>query len=438
MRNQSSTHTFRIYIALLILCFVVAVYMAIYNHLTITIISSLLFVFCIYRIIVVYRYSIRKVIFMFNSIENDDLGFKFHEGQQKYDEELLNMSLNRIRKIFLDAKIKTFEREKFYELIMNSVKTGIIVFNSKGNIYQTNQEVFKLLGLSILTHIDQLKNISEKLVKTLYEIKAGEKRHVSFYNEREEIKLSIIASEITAANDKKLKIIALTDINNELTEKELESWNRLAHVLTHEIMNSLAPITSLSETMIEINDSQNPDLNTGLETIMSTGKGLMSFVDSYRKYAFIPTPNKKTFEVEPFLQRIISLFEQNAKTEIIINITCKETIVYADVDLFSQVITNLLKNALAATSEIENPKIEITLQMDYVENVVINVRNNGDAISEELVEDIFIPFFTTKPNGSGIGLSISRQIMLLHNGSLNLTKNMDGNVCFTLTLPSTQ
>lgn len=430
MRN-SSAKVFRIFIVLLILSFIASVYLALNNRLQYLIFSGVLFAFCLYKIIVLYRNSIRKVTFMFNSIENDDLGFKFKEGSRKLDEELLNMSLNRIRQIFLDAKLKTFEREKYYELIMNSVKTGIITINDKGNVYQTNKEVFRMLGLSILTHINQLKNISEELVNTLYEIKSGEKRRVSFYNERNEIKLSIIASEITA-NDKTLKIIALTDINNELAEKELESWSRLTRVLTHEIMNSLAPITSLSETLIDINDGKNPDLDNGLEAIRSTGKGLMSFVDSYRKYTHIPIPNKKVFAVEPFLLRIISLFNQDSNTAISINVTPNDTLVYADEDLIAQVITNLLKNAFAAVSDIENKKIEIVSQVDHLENVVIDVRNNGNAISEELVDDIFMPFFTTKQNGSGIGLSISRQIMLLHNGSLNLTKNIDGNVCFTL------
>jgi nitrogen fixation/metabolism regulation signal transduction histidine kinase len=310
-------------------------------------------VFSASKIISLYSKSIRKVDFLLNSIDNDDYTFKFSEDDEKSKDYFLNYALNRIKEIISTAKLRAVEKEKYYELIMDSIKTGIVTINESGNVYQSNKEGLKVLGLDVFTHVNQLSTISTELRDALVNIRSGEKRNVVVNDERGEKNISMTASEIKV-NNAPLRIVVLSDINSELAEKELESWARLIRVLTHEIMNSLAPITSLSNTLIDICDDKESDMAKGLATINATGKGLISFVDSYRKFTHIPTPNKKAFAVKPWLERIIAL-QSDVTTKINLSVDPVDILVYADESLITQVIVNVLNNALYATEAIENP-----------------------------------------------------------------------------------
>ncbi|MFA5325100.1 MAG: ATP-binding protein [Bacteroidales bacterium] len=389
-------------------------------------------VFSASKIISLYSKSIRKVDFLLNSIDNDDYTFKFSEDDEKSKDYFLNYALNRIKEIISTAKLRAVEKEKYYELIMDSIKTGIVTINESGNVYQSNKEGLKVLGLDVFTHVNQLSTISTELRDALVNIRSGEKRNVVVNDERGEKNISMTASEIKV-NNAPLRIVVLSDINSELAEKELESWARLIRVLTHEIMNSLAPITSLSNTLIDICDDKESDMAKGLATINATGKGLISFVDSYRKFTHIPTPNKKAFAVKPWLERIIAL-QSDVTTKINLSVDPVDILVYADESLITQVIVNVLNNALYATEAIENPLIEICAYIDDNENDVIEISNNGGAIPKDVADNIFMPFFTTKKTGSGIGLSLSRQIMRQHKGSIGLSSNTNHRVTFTMIL----
>ncbi|MCK9626040.1 MAG: ATP-binding protein [Bacteroidales bacterium] len=382
------------------------------------------------KIISLYSKSIRKVDFLLNSIDNDDYTFKFSEDDEKSKDYFLNYALNRIKEIISTAKLRAVEKEKYYELIMDSIKTGIVTINESGNVYQSNKEGLKVIGLDVFTHVNQLSTISTELRDALVNIRSGEKRNVVVNDERGEKNISMTASEIKV-NNAPLRIVVLSDINSELAEKELESWARLIRVLTHEIMNSLAPITSLSNTLIDICDDKESDMAKGLATINATGKGLISFVDSYRKFTHIPTPNKKAFAVKPWLERIIAL-QSDVTTKIKLSVDPVDILVYADESLITQVIVNVLNNALYATEAIENSLIEICAYIDDNENDVIEISNNGGAIPKDVADNIFMPFFTTKKTGSGIGLSLSRQIMRQHKGSIGLSSNTDQRVTFTM------
>ena len=240
--------------------------------------------------------------------------------------------------------------------------------------------------------------------------------------------------------EKHVRILAINDINSELDDKEIDSWIRLTRVLTHEIMNSVTPITSLSDTLLSIHEDADSEIRNGLEVISTTGKSLISFVESYRKFTHIPTPEPSLFYVQKFAERMTNLARHHnnfPNITININIEPADLIVYADEKLITQVVLNLLKNAMQAIGSGQpDGLIELKAYCNPDESVIIEVSNNGPTIPPEEAEHIFVPFFTTKEGGSGIGLSISRQIMRLSGGSIALKSNPAINkTSFILTFP---
>lgn len=239
--------------------------------------------------------------------------------------------------------------------------------------------------------------------------------------------LPVVLLGITV-REEQLRILAFNDINSELDEKEIDSWIRLTRVLTHEIMNSVTPITSLSETLLSLADTRDEEIRRGLQTISTTGKGLLSFVESYRRFTRIPTPEPSLFYVKAFIDRMVELARHQNKCDNItfhIDIAPADLIVYADENLISQVVINLLKNAIQAIDTQADGKIEIQGRCNAAEEILIEIKNNGPAIPSDIADHIFIPFFTTKEGGSGIGLSISRQIMRLSGGSITLLQGKE-------------
>ena len=370
-----------------------------------------------------YTYHTRKVAFLLDAIENDDPAVHFYEHVVDKDASKVNAMLNRIARILQNIKKETVQREKYYELIMDFVETGIVVLDEKGNVFQKNQKVLKLLGLEVLTHVKQLSHISENVEKALMEAMPGQKKQVEYSTERGIVNLSMQVSGITI-QDKPLRIIALNDINHELDEREIDSWIRLTRVLTHEMMNSLTPVTSLSETLLTLPGTQkDEELRQGLETIHTTGKGLVNFVMSYRKLTRLPSPDPTLFDVRPFLERMMKLaLHQHSYPNIrmILEEVKEDLMVFADESLLTQVMTNLLKNAVQAIGDTEEGEIRIRAFCDDQDLVRIEVSNNGPKISPEVAGQMFVPFFTTKKEGSGIGLSLSKQIMRLQGGSIAL------------------
>ncbi len=377
-----------------------------------------------------YLLSSRKINFMFNAIDCDEYSFNFPENVYNSIELCTNQSLNRIKEVLVNAKLRTLEREKFYEKNMDSVQTGVLSINENGNVFNANNEVKRLFGLYIFTHINQTKTLCPKLPEVLKEIREGESKQFSFDTEKGDITFSLVASGVDLGG-RRLKIIAISDIKNVLDEKEVESWIKLTRILTHEIMNSLAPITSLSGTLMKINTDK--EIERGLETINQTSKSLVAFVENYRKFSRIQIPQKQAFELLPFIQNICKLICPK-EIDLDMEITPADTLIFADDALMTQVFVNIIKNSVEATANLPQRKITIKSHIDDKENVVIRIANNGSAIEKEIAENIFMPFFTTKQNGSGIGLSVSRQIMYLHSGSLTLSSNMNDKIEFTLTI----
>ena len=405
------------------LCFAITAALFYSNRDFVWMILSLCFlIFSIWWQLSLYRIHTKRVLFMIDALENNDNAIHFPEENTTPETRDINRALNRVGHILYNVKSETAQQEKYYELILDCINTGVLVLNDNGAIYQKNNEALRLLGLNVLTHIRQLNKVDVTLMQKVEFCRTGEKLQITFNNERGTVNLSIRVSDITIRKEH-LRILALSDINSELDEKEIDSWIRLTRVLTHEIMNSVTPITSLSDTLLSLSDAHDEEIRNGLQTISTTGKGLLAFVESYRRFTRIPTPEPSLFYVKAFIDRMVELARHQNTCENITfhtNISPADLIVYADENLISQVVINLLKNAIQAIGTQAGGKIEISARCNDSEEVLIEIKNNGPAIPPEIAAHIFIPFFTTKEGGSGIGLSISRQIMRLSGGSITL------------------
>ena len=384
-----------------------------------------------------YTYHTRKVAFLLDAIENDDPAVHFYEHVIDKDASKVNVMLNRIACILQNIKKETIQREKYYELILDFVETGIVVLDDKGNVFQKNRKAMELLGMEVFTHVKQLGRVSESLRKVFEEILPGQKMQVEYTNERGKMTPYFRASSITI-QDNPYRIIALNDISHELDDREIDSWIRLTRVLTHEMMNSLTPVTSLSEMLLTLPGAQkDEELRQGLETIHTTGKGLVNFVMSYRKLTRLPSPEPTLFDVRPFLERMVQLAghqHPDSSIRIVLKEVQEDLMAYADENLLTQVMTNLLKNAVQAIGEAPDGEIRLRAYCDEQDMVRIEVSNNGPKILPEVAEQMFVPFFTTKEEGSGIGLSLSKQMMRLQGGSISLLPYRDEWTTFVVVL----
>ncbi len=389
-----------------------------------------LLVWTFVRLVRLFRDVVSRVHFMFNAVENDDFAFRFREGSRRVDDRLLNASLNRIKEILAHAKQRAEERERYYQLIMEHAGAGLLTLDEAGNVYQANGEALRIFGLPRLTHIRQIRVPAAEVYRALRDIRPGGRCRAACRDEMGEATLTMNCAGICLEN-KRLRIVAVTDIDNEMDAVQVETWSRLTRILTHEIMNSLSPITSLSETLLRTDAPLDADLMRGLRTIGDTGRRLMSFVENFRRFTRIPEPRKEPFELRPWIDQAVALAVP-ASIRTVVSVEPADTLLYADPRLVGQVAVNLLKNACEAVGTRPDGCIEIASRIDARENVVIEISNNGGAIPPETAENIFTPFFSTKPDGSGIGLSVSRRIMQLHEGSLRLTVNTPERVTFTM------
>lgn len=311
-----------------------------HEYYTLAVFSAVILVGSLTSIIRFNNRNARKLMFMFSSIENGDYSFKFTVSGRNRHNTLVNQSLNRIHELLTKARDETIEQEKYFQLILESVTTGIVIINERGNVTQTNREAIRLLGIEPFTHIAQLSRLDEQFPALMREIEAGESRQLTCNNERGSVTLSVHASTIVRRGET-LKILALTDIENELSDREIESWIRLIRVLTHEIMNSINPITSISDSLVErVGEEDDKQIRQGLETISQTAKNLISFVESYRKFTRLPAPEPTLFYVKEFMENLRALAlatvpEGARPVDIRIRVEPDDLILYADRGLVS-------------------------------------------------------------------------------------------------------
>jgi two-component system nitrogen regulation sensor histidine kinase NtrY len=389
----------------------------------------------------------KKIMLFFDSVRNDDSTLSFATVEKNKTLREIYQSMNKVNHQIQQLKIENRKQEQYFQILIEHIATGIITYDNDGFVIHANAPARRLLSAEVLTHLKQIERRDQKLFNAIKSIRPGERRLIAHASENGEIQLSLKATSFRTDN-KELIILSIQDIKNELDEKELESWMKLIRVLMHEIMNSIAPITSLSESLIRVyTDAGVPVLPEkvtsgtisttlqGLNVIKEQGKGLMSFVESYRKLTRIPEPDKKFFAIEDIITRLKILYGSmpgSDKAELLITIKNQGIELFADQNLISQVLVNLLKNALESNEANPDPMIRIVAGIDANNRPEVCVTDNGPGIAPAHLDEIFVPFFTTRQNGSGIGLSISRQIMKMHGGNLKVRSVQDRETTFCL------
>lgn len=359
----------------------------------------------------------------------------------------LKSAFNDVIRKFHQARAEKEEHFRYLQTVVQHVGIGLIAFETNGKVELLNTAAKRLLKKPALKNIADLKSFSEPLVQTLVEIQSGQRALVKIHDDNEMLQLAINATEFRM-RDQNFKLVSLQDIQSELQETELQAWQKLIRVLTHEIMNSVTPIASLASTIKDLIESEEvtrngaelkpeskEDIQGGLQTIQKRSEGLLHFVDAYRDLTRIPTPNFQIFSVQEMLQRVVKLMQNDLSEK---GIACNVRVVpenlelTADQEMIEQILINLLKNAMQALDGKPEARVMLSSEIDPRGHVIIQVMDNGPGIPEDVQEKIFIPFFTTKENGSGIGLSLSQQVMRLHGGSIGVRSRPDEPTIFTL------
>ncbi len=389
-----------------------------------------------------FNQSNLQIACFFDAIRNEDSSLKFPTSIRTKSLRYLYQSLNSLNHRINEIKMQNEYLEKYYQTFIQHAATGLMAVNDKNEVEIMNDKAFEYAGIPSFTPLHLIPSRDPGLFNILAVIQPGEAHSYKRFTGESQINLQIRAREIRFCG-KGSKLISMHDIRHELDEKELDSWQKLIRVLTHEIMNSIAPIVSLTGTLrkffIEEGKRVQPDqvdeetienVVQGLDTIEERGKGLVNFVNSYRKLTRIPKPEFEIFRISEWLEHILLLLQEqmeNRRIQPELRIDNKVSDLTGDKKLLTQVIINILNNAMEALEEIpENRKIRVSVELSSQSRTLIRIANNGPLIPEETVEKIFIPFFTTKEQGSGIGLSLSRQILRLHRGYIYVdsTENM--------------
>ncbi len=339
-------------------------------------------------------------------------------------------------------------QSQYLKTIVQHLGIGLITFDRKGDIQIINTTAKNLLKVSQLKNISGITKLSEPLVNSFQNLRTGGQDLIKIQHEGYTYQLSIYAIELTLKGEP-FKLITLQNIQSELEEKEMEAWQNLIRVLTHEIMNSITPISSLAATVdsnissnieknkdhYEIDKDDLDDIQIAIKTIQRRSEGLIRFVSDFRNLTRIPIPQIKEVKVKEIFQRVITLFKHDLDQDninVITSIKPDELILKVDPELIEQVMINIVKNAIQAFEEEPRKQIKLSASRDNKNNVTIRIQDNGVGIDEEALGKIFIPFFTTKKNGSGIGLSLSKQIMRQHKGAIKVVSNVDEGTEFSL------
>ncbi len=389
----------------------------------------------------------RKIAYFFDAIRNEDFTLRFPEKVTIKSFKELNQSLNRVNGLIQEVHLQLQVREQYYQEILKQASIGILTFNEKGHILFANPTLEKLLNYTPLNHIKQLAQIDEKLYDIFKNFQPFERKLFQLMNEREQIQLALKSTPITF-DGQTLLLVVVQDIHKELDEKETDSWIKLIRVLTHEIMNTITPITSISESILKYYKTRDGLVSTeqldenklnstakGLEVIKNQGNDLMEFVQSYRSLLSVPKPDKKLVSVKQLFEKVQVLMELDADsgTKIFWELADESLELFIDEKQITQVLINLVKNAIHSLEGQQNGEVRVSAFIDAKAKKNIEVRDNGSGIPSDILEDIFIPFFTTKEKGTGIGLSLSKQIIQMHGGSLKLYSVLNKETVFTLT-----
>ena len=441
---------FNIVVRVLLIVATVIVLISIVKRQEFIISSIILASLIIFQIIALVKYverTNRRLTTFLESIRHSDFvsSFSDHGLGKSFDD--LNKAFNEVINEFKKTRASREEHFNYLQTVVQHISIGIIVFQKNGKVDIFNNASKRMLRVSGIRFVHELEKTDKELANTITGMKSGDKNLVKVFVEDELLQLSLRATEFRMRNED-FVLVSLQNIHTELEAKEMDSWQKLIRVLTHEIMNSITPIVSLSGTVKDIlideeslelrNDVDEDDVESilsALNTIEKRSQGLLNFVQVYRNLTRIPKPNFRYVEIKEILDSVYALLEPKIKEQ---GIQCKVQILPKDLkltidpDLIEQVIINLVINAVHAVKEAEKPTIKITASMAANNRAYISISDNGHGIKPDIMEKIFVPFFTSKKEGSGIGLSLSREIMRLHKGNITVKSKPEEETVFAL------
>jgi nitrogen fixation/metabolism regulation signal transduction histidine kinase len=439
-----------IYLIGICLSFTIALYLvivigsfpAVFGGILATIIGGILFRY-LYLFIAKTNRKLQRFI---DSIKYSDFVLKF-SSDDNLDKNFkgLNNSFNSILEAFRKERNSKEENLQYLKTILQQVNTGLMVIHDDGSIVLVNDRAKKIIDLRRINHIDELKPVDERLYKILSSFSVNTNYLLDFLDNTQ----LIIRSTSLKIKSKTVRIFTFQNIYSELQQKEIESWQNLIKILRHEIMNSMTPISSLNATLSDILDKDLvldadnyilpkesvEDLKEGLSTIKNRTDGLIKFIDSYRAYSNLPKPNFKQLNLKELIQKTCQLLDPEVSKAGIVfeySIPAESIQINGDAYLLEMVLINLVKNAIQANENIENARIEITSGYDEKGVPFVAVMDNGKGIVPEAIDKIFMPFFTTKKIGTGIGLSLSKQIMQMHHGTLSVKSDKGKQTTFSI------
>ena len=418
------------------------------NLYTALFILGALILYQIYALIYYVEKTNRDLARFFQSIKYEDFSQTFKVEGYGSSFDSLKAAFSEVMNAFRKTRAEKEEHFHYLQTVVQHIGIGLIAFQPDGEVELINTAAKRLLNVANLKNIRSLESLSKPLVEALLRLRSRESALVKVEDENELLHLALYATEFKL-RAQKFSLVSIQNIHSELEEKEMEAWQKLIRVLTHEIMNSITPIASLTSTISnlirnaygkkvkpkKLDGEALQDVQQALQTIQKRSQGLLHFVDAYRNLTLIPKPNFQIFPIQELFNRIRKLMQVNIEKNSIrfkVNVDPETLELTADPELVEQVLINLMLNAFQAVEGREDAQIELKALLDGRGRIIIQVADNGPGIPKENIEKVFVPFFSTKEGGSGIGLSFSRQILRLHNASIGVHSEPNVQTVFTL------
>ncbi len=397
----------------------------------------------VYRLFYQFDRTNRELTRFLEAIRYSDFSQSFTGIPKSGSFKELERSFSEIIEQFKKTRAEKEEQSRYLQTIVQHVGVGLLSFNQDGKVELINNAAKRLLDLTVLRNIEALSQVSPELHDTIRKLRSGDHITVPYQNGENRL-LSLYATEFKRKGYS-YTLLSIQDIRTEMEEQELDAWQKLTRVLTHEIMNSITPISSLSSTLNGIiSDEKEPkqlsgetweDVRLGLSTIEKRSQALIRFVEDYRKFTRVRIPQLSTFPVNDLFDRVRRLVEPSLKDKNIIfrqNIVPSNLELHADQELIEQALINLIKNSTESVEKQKDPVISLNGEIDRNSHLIIQIEDNGPGIPKDVREKIFIPFYSTRNSGSGIGLSLCKQIMKLHGGTITVQSDSDSKTTFTL------
>lgn len=397
----------------------------------------------LYSLFTLVNLTNKKLTEFLLNIKYDDYEAHYSSETGEPTQQALSGAFNLITDKFRHMRQEKEAQYHFLTNIVESVDTGLICFEDSGETLLMNPALRKVLHKSYIPNLASIAKLDEKLHDAMVSLPSGEKTTVQLRSGKEAVDLAIRKSTMKIGDDR-LHLYALSDIRNELEAQEMAAWQKLIRILTHEIMNTVAPVASLASTadaMIVKEDSMDPErreeIHMVVRTIQKRSEGLLDFTEKYRSLTKIPEPKFIDTDLKELLERCIVLFSSRIQKQHVVvekYFPHYQLIISIDPALLEQALINLIKNALDALEETKQPKLIIAIRKQAEGRTAIEISDNGPGISAEVQDQMFVPFFTTKDSGSGIGLSLTRQIIHMHRGTISCSSEVGQGTLFTVVI----